>query len=78
MYSYYLRQVFVHVGGALCGGTILDETTILSAAHCFDDNHVCFMYNISSSQFGTSHDEGRPCPVMQTIVRAGHPEGRLC
>ena len=28
-------QVQVHVGGFLCGGTILDETTILSAAHCF-------------------------------------------
>ena len=53
-YFYYFRQVFVHVGGALCGGTILDETTILSAAHCFDDNHVCFMYNFSSSQFGST------------------------
>ena len=28
-------QVRVAVGGFLCGGTILDETTILSAAHCF-------------------------------------------
>ena len=28
-------QAKVHVGGVLCGGTIIDETTILSAAHCF-------------------------------------------
>ena len=49
MYSYNFRQVFVHVGGALCGGTILDETAILSAAHCFDNNHVRFMYTFSSS-----------------------------
>ena len=26
-------QAKVHVGGVLCGGTIIDETTILSAAH---------------------------------------------
>ena len=28
-------QVRVQLGDFLCGGTILDETTILSAAHCF-------------------------------------------
>ena len=32
-------QVSVQIGGShFCGGTILDTYTILSAAHCFDDN----------------------------------------
>ena len=32
-------QVSVQIGGLhFCGGTILDSYTILSAAHCFDDN----------------------------------------
>ena len=31
-------QVSVQIGGShFCGGTILDNYTILSAAHCFDD-----------------------------------------
>ena len=31
-------QVSVQSGGShFCGGTILDNSTILSAAHCFDD-----------------------------------------
>ena len=40
MVTIFSRQVVVHKRtldrDSICGGTILDEETILSAAHCFD------------------------------------------
>ena len=54
-------QVLVHINNErMCGGTILDNMTILSAAHCYDDyenpNYTPAMIYAGSTNYFVSED----------------------
>ena len=62
-------QVRVQLGDFLCGGTILDETTILSAANCFY-SHPNLSIFIEAGITMTGSLDGQNISVMEVV---NHP-----
>ena len=78
-----MRLIFIGFGGN-CGGTILDSTTILTAAHCLPSKEnieqfpgLLKLYNVEAgvtiSKIGSQ--EGQRVPVESFTV---HPNFRMC
>ena len=69
----------VHVRGPPCGGTILDETTILSAAHCFYPPLPTSNYYIEAGKKDEASFDGQTISVKEVIIHPmyneeeGHP-----
>ena len=48
-------QVFVITGGYVCGGSIIDAYTILSAAHCFQQGQSVNTISIRAGSLNKYH-----------------------
>jgi len=56
-----------------CGGTILDETTVMSAAHCFDEGQSMAGYYVMAGATGRSSSSGQTIGVANGVWNADMP-----
>jgi len=56
-----------------CGGTILDATTVMSAAHCFDQGQSMAGYYVMAGATGRSSDSGQTIGVANGVWNADMP-----
>merc|ERR1711881_36136 len=56
-----------------CGGTILDETTVMSAAHCFDQGQSMAGYFVMAGATGRSSSSGQTVAIANGVWNADMP-----